>query len=418
MNAPRLLSRRLGGLLESYSCATVPDPARVLARALKVEGHATARGAVHTNTCRLLRAEALAQLAEEDAGGWRTLRWWRALAVRHGVIGAAAGDMAYIRSPAYRRVVILRETAALEDALLGVAGVALACGLPNHAPLVELSAVITYPGASAQDVHADISPSTPDVVVAAGEAEGGRAGSLCAPLVTCWLSLCPQGVTSAMGPTIIHPRTQTRFRARQEALDVVAAQEQAALYAGLESEDGGSGSTMASLRTADGNAAANEMQLRLQDAAADAATEREQAEFGLALDPISLLLARGDVGMMDCRVVHYGSAHHHKAHAASGQQGGGEEGRQKSSGGPRVVLNASWMAAAAGEGGVTQIPGFTYHRDPAGKHRTAGGIVAAAAISRNAGGAAFQSEVKREVHAIEEKRRISMGFIYEYNYSK
>ena len=45
------------------------------------------------------------------------------------------------------------------------------------------------------------------------------------------------------------------------------------------------------------------------------------------------------------------------------------------------------MAAAAGEGGVTQIPGFTYHRDPAGKHRTAGGIVAAAAISRNAGGA-------------------------------
>ena len=304
MNAPRLLSRRLGGLLESYSCATVPDPARVLARALKLEGHATARGAVNNHTCRLLRAEALAQLAEEDAGGWRTLRWWRALAVRHGVIGAAAGDMAYIRSPAYRRVVILRETAALEDALFGVAGVALACGLPNHAPLVELSAVITYPGASDQDVHADISPSTPDVVVAAGEAEGGRAGSLCAPLVTCWLSLCPQGVTSAMGPTIIHPRTQTRFRARQEALDVVAAQEQAALYAGLESEDGGSGSTMASLRTADGNAAANEMQLRLQDAAADAATEREQAEFGLALDPISLLLARGDVGMMDCRVVH------------------------------------------------------------------------------------------------------------------
>jgi hypothetical protein len=96
--------------------------------------------------------------------------------------------------------------------------------------------------------------------------------------------------------------------------------------------------------------------LQLKEAAQDAASARELTQFGPPPSAVSLLLAQGDVGIMDCRVTHQGSAH-----------GGGDT---------RVVLNATW--AAAGVDGA-DLKGFTYH---AAAHergvRTIGSILLAA----------------------------------------
>jgi ectoine hydroxylase-related dioxygenase (phytanoyl-CoA dioxygenase family) len=110
-----------------------------------------------------------------------------------------------------------------------------ALGLEPSARLVELSLAISLPGASAQEMHTDITPSTPNTP----PASHGAAAAGTAPLVTAWLALqvgtraahptswqCMlaalplicfslwQDVTEMMGPTRVLPRSHHRFAKR------------------------------------------------------------------------------------------------------------------------------------------------------------------------------------------------------------
>jgi len=84
-------------------------------------------------------------------------------------------------------------------------------GLEPSSRLVELSLAISLPGASAQHMHTDITPSTPNTPpVHSAAADADAVGT--APLVTAWLAL--QTVTTVMGPTRVLPRSHHRFLRR------------------------------------------------------------------------------------------------------------------------------------------------------------------------------------------------------------
>jgi len=329
------------------------------------EGHATAASGVWAPSIRVAACDALYQEAVESLAAqqgptqWTKASFWRRLAMRFkfNLFEPDATDLASIRSGYRRHIVLLASSPSLDEALIVLAEVASAAGLPNEASLVELSAVLTLQGAQAQSEHSDISPLTPDVVCLPRSSSSLVAAVVepaltSAPLVTCWLALGRSGVTVDMGPTTVLPRSHIRFRQRLEDLDSVAAAE---LQAAWLSHSSDGEDTLASL-CAEGNTASQEAMLQLKEAAQDAASARELTQFGPPPSAVSLLLAQGDVGIMDCRVTHQGSAH-----------GGGDT---------RVVLNATW--AAAGVDGA-DLKGFTYH---AAAHergvRTIGSILLAA----------------------------------------
>jgi hypothetical protein len=189
-------------------------------------------GALHPCSClRALYQEAVESLAaQQGPTQWTKASFWRRLAMRFkfNLFEPDATDLASIRSGYRRHIVLLASSPSLDEALIVLAEVASAAGLPNEASLVELSAVLTLQGAQAQSEHSDISPLTPDVVCLPRSSSSLVAAVVepaltSAPLVTCWLALGRSGVTVDMGPTTVLPRSHIRFRQRLEDLDSVAA---------------------------------------------------------------------------------------------------------------------------------------------------------------------------------------------------
>ena len=252
-----------------------------------------------------------------------------------GVRPSPTADLVKVYSPRGRHVILPLESTSLRTkALPALAQVALQVGLPSSAALVELSMAITLPSASSQEPHTDISPATRDHTVTD---ERGQSSS-CAPLVTCWLALQP--VTAAMGPTVVFPRTHTRFAQRQRDIEQLDAIEALRVHEGGCDHDGDG--SLAAL-SAQGNEYAKQEVRRNEEEAEAEASAREHAAFGEALPPVSLLLGVGDAGLMDTRLVHYGSGR-------CGSSVHGPHGR--------VLLNATFAAAGA----HSRIHGFTYHR--------------------------------------------------------
>ena len=117
----------------------------------------------------------------------------------------------------------------------------------------------------------------------------------------------------------------------------------------------GAGDSGVSLTDLENPVATAEARRRAQEADEEASA-REQAAFGECSPPITLLMSRGDVSLMDCRVRHCGSAYPQIHGCASPA---------------RALLNVTW--ATAGHG--TSIKGFTYHRMAAAKDHTIGSIL-------------------------------------------
>jgi hypothetical protein len=308
-----------------------------------VEGYVTKRGVLSQQCCSALRHDALERLAtQNDAKPWSPV-WWHYQAVRFGLAAPSENVVRVYHSPRSRHIVLPSETSALCEALYAMADAGRASGLPEDSALVELCVAITLPGASAQTQHSDISPARPNV--------DGSAP----PLVTCWAAL--QDVAADMGPTQVYPRTHTRFRARQQDLEATEEIEALRVYRAFGEAAPGPPVTLGDLHMLDENpVAAAEVRRRAHEAD-EAAMARERTEFGDMAPPTALLMSRGDASLMDCRVVHCGSAYP-RVH----------DGRASPA---RALLNVTWATAGHGKA----IKGFTYHRMAASKPRTIGSIL-------------------------------------------
>lgn len=300
-----------------------------LAASFAANGLATCTHVVPLTVCAAVRAEALATLSRSS---------W-SLYYQMGRFGY--GQLKNpIRAPWRRHMFPLPITGNVRQALVGVAGAVRAIGVPQQARLVELCAVVTFGGASAQDSHSDISAAVPDVRLEAqssrsnsAECPNGSAVTKVAPLVSAWVALQP--VTSEMGPTVVFPASHRRFAQRAIRLE-------AEYLAGAEFrqrmfrrhgnftffDDMDGVPTSALEAESDQYKAAR----RSED------TSREIAEFGTAPDPQEVLLGTGDTALMDCRVWHFGGPHAWTCQV------------------PRVLLNATFDSEGAG-----MRKGFTYH---------------------------------------------------------
>jgi len=283
------------------------------------EGFAIEGGAVSNSCCEKVRREALTALR---LANWTPSYHWRRFMKDRR-----------IRSPWRRHALPLPLTAAVGSAVSGIARALKIAGYPSTAQLVELSAAITMQGASAQDMHTDISAGTPN----------GPQGT--APLVTAWLAL--QDVTSSMGPTIVYPRTHCRYKVRSQRLlreyKEDRERERVALLrcVGDYDIDGVEARIRADI-WADRARLAPELLL--------ADNVREHREFGSLAGPRQLLLNRGGLALMDCRVVHGGDAYPLIFDSPM------QWPYRKAPTPDRILLNATFAV----EGQI--IEGFTYHR--------------------------------------------------------
>lgn len=251
------------------------------------------------------------------------------------------GRLNPIRAPWRRHMLPLPMTVAVGHALLGLAGVVHAAGVPLHAKLVELSVIVVLCGAGAQDLHTDISPGTPDVHLEAPSLplHPGKMSSAptVAPLVSAWLALQP--VTSGMGPTVVHPGSHRRLVKRCIRLEATALAERELRGRMLCRYDAdGTFHPLDDLHDVSAGFVGAEGAHAEEEVRMSEDVSRELEEFGTVPDPQELLLDVGDIGLMDCRLSHFGSS------------------RAWSSGRPRVVLNATFDSTCSGA-----MRGFTYH---------------------------------------------------------
>jgi hypothetical protein len=307
----------------------MPVGAGGFAAAFAKQGHALCRGAVPAETCQQLRTQSLQLLDDASTLTYHYTRFGLPFA---SLLGGST--LTRIRNPFRRHVVTLPPSQALRTANAQLAVVARAAGLPWSAQLVEQSAMIVLPGARAQDSHTDISPSVACV-------DGS------APLITLWLAL--QDVTCGMGPTTVYPKSHTRYRQRAILQEKrAAARAEDAFLSTTYDADGSPNRAAGNLvsQQAEGSVAAVAAMAAELDEWERADMEREAAAFGADVpQPLDVLLRRGDCGVMDCRIRHFGSGYGF----ASG-------------GGPaRVLLNATFAAAGV-RGGGAALKGFTYHR--------------------------------------------------------
>ena len=293
---------------------------RLAARSFAANGHALFPKLVSARTCGQLRSQALRLL---DASAFGLAYTWARFALPGSALLGTA-QLEPVRSPFRRHCVTLPASEALDAATAQLANAALAVGLPPSARMLEQDATIVLPGAFAQGVHTDISPSVPDT--------DGHA-----PLVTVWLAL--QAVTVGMGPTTVYPGSHLRYARRAALQEARIAQADAESYASYCADGTGtSRTTLVSMEDA-GNVAARSVMGAEMDEAEAADIAREAGEFGPVIpEPIDLLLERGDAGIMDCRVRHFGSGYRYSWHGPA-----------------RVLLNATF-------GLDSNIRGFTYHR--------------------------------------------------------
>eukprot|EP00931_Biecheleriopsis_adriatica_P121978 TRINITY_DN9700_c0_g1_i5.p1 TRINITY_DN9700_c0_g1~~TRINITY_DN9700_c0_g1_i5.p1 ORF type:complete len:316 (+),score=50.35 TRINITY_DN9700_c0_g1_i5:162-1109(+) len=281
-------------------------------------GYARRRNVIGPSLCGALRSQALAALCAKNwHPGYQIGRW----------IGSSR-----IRSPWQRHAVPLAHSPEVQQALAVIAAVLLEAGLPPTAKLVELSAAITLPGALGQVMHPDIAPATPNV---------SFAGKEVAPLVTAWLSL--QSIQDLSGgPTVVYPSSHRRFAARSARI-LRQKKEDAAkeeyIMRGIEHDY-----DFRMNRRAEIVAARNA--LAYGEAALD--NEREEREFG-PLTSLPLLLDVREVALMDCRVLHFGSAYPRQSWLTFSDTQQAE----------RILLNATFASAGSN---AAPFEGFTYHR--------------------------------------------------------
>lgn len=293
-----------------------------LAATLSRSGFAVHRGAVSQALCAALRRETSDAL---DAACWRpSYHIGRFL----GVFGIVT-----IRNPWRRHALSLALTPNLTGALAGMARGLVSAGLPQDARLVEFSAAITFPGATAQELHSDIPAHTVDHT---------EAGQPVAPLVTAWLAMGSiQDVSQ--GPTMVIPGTHQRYVRRSGRL-AQQAKEDAELEDQLM-ENRFDSDIRLFVRD---QIQSNPHTLKRRKEASEADDSWEEQEFGKLQEPQPLLLEAGSMGIMDCRLAHYGSALPRlpsQAPGAAPQE-------------PRMLLNATFASSADAHG----ITGFTYHR--------------------------------------------------------
>ena len=307
----------------------MPVGAAGFAAAFAKQGHALCRGAVPAETCRTLRTQALQLLDDASTLTYHYTRFGLPFA---GLLGGSTRTR--IRNPWRRHVVTLPPSDSLGQANAQLAVVARAAGLPWSSQLVEQSAMIVLPGARAQKSHTDISPSVACV-------DGS------APLITLWLAL--QDVSSGMGPTTVYPQSHTRYRQRAVLQEQrAAALETDAFLSTTYDADGSPNRAAGNLvsQQAEGSVAAVAAMAAELDEWEREDVTREAAAFGADVPrPLDLLLSRGDCGVMDCRIRHFGSGY----------------GYTQGSGQARVLLNATFAAAGV-HGGGAALKGFTYHR--------------------------------------------------------
>lgn len=291
-------------------------------------GHALRRHVVPATVCAAVRAEAIALLSRSS---------W---SMRYHINRYGCGQLNPIRAPWRRHMLALPVTAAVKHALHGIAGVVHASGVPSHAQLVELSVVITLSGAAAQHSHTDISPATLDIQLQAPSSPSHGSRTSVAPLVSAWLALQP--VTSEMGPTIVVPGSHRRLvkrtiRFHAEALAEKECRERmlcsydADGYLHPQDDLDGVSASLVGAEDAQVEEARKKMALAKD-------ISRELEEFGTEPEPHELLLGTGDIGVMDCRLLHFGSS------------------RAWTFGEPRVIMNATFDSACTGA-----MEGFTYH---------------------------------------------------------
>ena len=153
-------------------------------------GYEIARRAVPSNVCQSLRGFILTEVERHNSP-------WRRLAAAVSLTNAPP-----IREPRHRVHLPLAVTADVNAAL--VSGLAAlggrACveraGLSVRAELVELSVMLSLPGAKAQKAHSDISPLAQR------------------PMCTLWCAL--QDVSASMGPLTIFPASPTEMAGKHD----------------------------------------------------------------------------------------------------------------------------------------------------------------------------------------------------------
>ena len=283
---------------------------------MRKQGFEVIKGAVPPELCEHLRKEALSTVAQKSSLGARVLR------SLCGLSGMFAATTRPIRSPGHRSHVALTslEPGSAAERALQAAVVALKqpladhfSGLQEQARLVELSYMVSFPGAEDQKAHTDVPP---DCRV---------------PIATLWVAL--QEVTRDMGPTMVHPcdpddlAKQVDWGAAMVEADMRAAKErQAVIY----SSDG-------------------EPEVTDHHPALPSRSPLPDSVEALELPPaVPLTMNVGDVALIDCGAFHFGSANTSES--------------------PRVQLSATFeggVREALQRGGRDTTPtttpsGFTY----------------------------------------------------------
>ena len=234
-------------------------------------GYEVARNAVSALACKALRNKVVAEAALQ-------LQPLPRLAAVLGLI-----DFPQIREPRHRLHVPLRMTLEVHELLsasfaaLGGGACAARAGLSMQSELVELSVMISLPGAKAQPPHTDISPLARR------------------PMCTLWCAL--QDVDAAMGPLTVFPADPTETAARRDwVAHAAAAERRRALQEfGSTFSPDGERCVLHGAHDVDGPA-----QEGLRDG--DLAAALHLGE------PLAFEMSTGDALLLDCRTFHFGGA--------------------------------------------------------------------------------------------------------------
>ena len=261
--------------------------------------------------------------------------------------------------------------------------------LSQDARLVELTAVVSLPGAFAQDPHADVLEDDPDHPARATDADPTPTPSRPprpkqpptppprSTILTSWVSL--QAVSPRDGPTVIFPGTHARgggparmapraVRAwegsdvsEDDAWFIRQMHADAIIRAATAADAYPSGASRDASSSAAARLERSERWWRgLLDDTSTSSSSRDSARMARANGPASssasascssdtspslMTCDAGDMVVMDARVWHYGAAHLGRT--------------------PRVLLNVTFQDDPVGRHGdaraPTRVQGFTYH---------------------------------------------------------
>ena len=263
----RILSR-VAARSRRATSSTSPTAAAVAADTVEIQHHGfeVARSAVPAAVCEALRSEALYE-ADAQAHSF-TVALTRALGLDRPLREASRREHVTLRF-SLAAASALRACFAAGDGRL--AGAASRAGLSPRAELIELSAMVVWPGAKRQQAHTDVPP--------------------CAPQGTATLWCALQPTDESMGPLAVHPASPCEMARRYdwEALQQLAYAEAFGL---TFSPDGEPHPPLA---------------VAVAPTAARPLPPATLAGFALP-GPIRVTMGVGDAALMDSRAFHFGNA--------------------------------------------------------------------------------------------------------------